>query len=605
MKKIRRSQYITPFGVGSMFDIGNESLIAYDISHWQQYQGERISLKRLARKLNVREFRMPEIQKNFWEKPKLGVPFARFPRWLFCSSCRSLKYYKEKIDDVPKCNNPKCHDKVLTPMRFVAACKDGHLSDIDWHYWAHSRSQTKNQHVNCQVRDKLQFRNIPNRGGGLASLEIYCQACNSRRDLSDLFSPSSLKSIGVKCPGKQPWQSTDQAVDCEEELRVSQRGASNIYFPKVISALDIPIENTDDSNIDDEILKHPDFIRWANKKEASNNLSSDLEDHFFEQIEAEIPDVTRERIDELLVNSNIDNPEPNEDLKIDESEVLEEEWPMLLNPPEIQINQNFSAKEEDISNLENSFGLEQLFEKVVLISKLREVRALRGFQRLMPNNEKFIPVDLTGKKNWLPATEVFGEGIFIAFSSKAIKLWEEKNSDALMQRLSSMQSTYEKDNLSFLPKPTAKFVLLHTFSHLLIRQLSFECGYSSSALRERIYSNDSEMSGVLIYTADSDSEGALGGLVRQGESDRLIPTVLTALERGSWCSSDPVCRELDGQGMRGLNKAACHACTLLSETSCIAHNALLDRMLLIGRDETSNYGFFNSAMDKYWRSLKK
>ena len=168
-----------------------------------------------------------------------------------------------------------------------------------------------------------------------------------------------------------------------------------------------------------------------------------------------------------------------------------------------------------------------------------------------------------------------------------------------------MQTTYEKDELNFLPKPTAKFVLLHTFAHLLIRQLSFECGYSSSALRERIYCDDLEMSGIMIYTADSDSEGALGGLVRQGKADRFVPTVLTALERGSWCSSDPVCRELAGQGMRGLNRAACHACTLLPETSCIAHNALLDRMLLLGKNEKANYGFFNSVMDKYWRDVAK
>ena len=611
MKKIRRSQYISPFGVGAIFDLGTESLIAQDISRWtKSCRGEPISLKRLSKKLRVREFRMPEVQTNFWSKFTPKLPFSRFPRWLFCSSCRSLKRLpkfsdSDDVENEPRCNNPRCGHKVLTPMRFVAACKAGHLTDIDWHRWAHSR-KTGNEVENCQVQDKLKFRTIPNRGGGLGSLEIYCGACNSKRDLSDLFNPSSMTSIGRRCPGKQPWQGPDEAVEnCPEELRVTQRGASNLYFPKVISALDIPTERNDNSNVDEEIMEHREYKSWQEYRESSNDVAQALQDHFIDQIQKDIPNASRERIYDLIENGDIEDDNSDEEIKIDENEVLEEEWPVLLNPPSIEVNQDFSAHEEEINNGTDLNGLDKLFEKVILISKLREVRALRGFQRLVPNNDSFVPVDLKGNKDWLPAIEVFGEGIFIAFSNSAIKDWEEKNSEVLTERLSLMQKTYEQEELSFLPNPSARFVLLHTFSHLLIRQLSFECGYSSSALRERIYCNDSDMAGILIYTADSDSEGALGGLVRQGKSDRFTSTVLTALERGSWCSTDPVCKELPGQGMRGLNRAACHACCLLSETSCTFHNALLDRMLLLGKDEKHNYGFFNSVLDKFWRSSIK
>lgn len=62
---------------------------------------------------------------------------------------------------------------------------------------------------------------------------------------------------------------------------------------------------------------------------------------------------------------------------------------------------------------------------------------------------------------------------------------------------------------------TPKYILLHTIAHLLIRQLSFECGYTAASLRERIYcntvNNEYEMSGILVYTASGDSEGTLGG----------------------------------------------------------------------------------------------
>lgn len=45
-------------------------------------------------------------------------------------------------------------------------------------------------------------------------------------------------------------------------------------------------------------------------------------------------------------------------------------------------------------------------------------------------------------------------------------------------------------------------------------------GYSSSAIRERIYFGD-DMSGVLLYTGSADKEGSLGGLVELGNIDQL------------------------------------------------------------------------------------
>ena len=88
----------------------------------------------------------------------------------------------------------------------------------------------------------------------------------------------------------------------------------------------------------------------------------------------------------------------------------------------------------------------------------------------------------------------------------------------------------------------------------------------------------------MIYTADGDSEGSLGGLVRQGRRDRLAQSILEAVDQGCWCSSDPVCSETAGQGLGGFNHAACHACSLVSETSCTAANTLLDRRMLFDKD---------------------
>jgi hypothetical protein len=139
---------------------------------------------------------------------------------------------------------------------------------------------------------------------------------------------------------------------------------------------------------------------------------------------------------------------------------------------------------------------------------------------------------------------------------------------------------------------------MHGFSHLLIRQLTFDCGYASSSLRERIYCKPQRgQFGILIYTADGDSEGTLGGLVRQGEQGRLAAVIARALQSCSWCSGDPLCFEGDNQGIGGLNRAACHACMLVSETSCECANTLLDRRLLIG-DRAGLRGLFRDFMDR-------
>ena len=143
-------------------------------------------------------------------------------------------------------------------------------------------------------------------------------------------------------------------------------------------------------------------------------------------------------------------------------------------------------------------------------------------------------------------------------------------------------------------------MLLHALAHSLINQLSFDCGYGSASLRERIYCNadpDSEsMCGILIYTASSDSEGTMGGLVRQGEPTRLLRTLLAAVQKARWCSSDPICIETTGQGTDNSNLAACHGCLLISETSCEEGNRLLDRALLVGKPTQPELGYFSSIL---------
>ena len=88
-------------------------------------------------------------------------------------------------------------------------------------------------------------------------------------------------------------------------------------------------------------------------------------------------------------------------------------------------------------------------------------------------------------------------------------------------------------------KITPRYLLIHSLVHVLIRQLTYDCGYYTSSLRERIYVSDDmeNMMGFLIYTATSDADGSLGGLCRQAETERFEKTFMNAIENSRWCSS--------------------------------------------------------------------
>jgi hypothetical protein len=244
-----------------------------------------------------------------------------------------------------------------------------------------------------------------------------------------------------------------------------------------------------------------------------------------------------------------------------------------------------------------------LFERVVLVRKLRETRVLTGFSRLVPVEAlKGPPAALSlDPKNWLPGFSVRGEGIFLELNGSAVRRWSDD--EEIKKRVADLQSrSNDVTQQRGLPARTVTpvFILVHTLAHLLIRQMAFECGYDSSSLRERLYVSaaaETPMTGFLLYTASGDAEGTLGGLVRQGLPGRLESTLRSAIRNASICSSDPLCIESTGQGLFSMNLAACHACGLLPETSCEEGNLLLDRVAAIGTPDRPTLGYFGDMLD--------
>jgi hypothetical protein len=598
---VRLSQTLSPFGVGAIYDVLGESFVAADISRWRKHSARLLRAPRLARALGVQELREAPTKSPAMNAPAgPGLPFTRFPHWLFCASCRRMVQFFPR-DEVPG-EPARCREcgsrRALVPMRFVTVCEDGHLDDVPWPRWAHSHSDQPDQ-KQCQ-RPHLRFVNLPNAGGGLASLAVRCDTCRAQRSLGGITSPGSLGHLNLTCRGVQPWQIPRPELAHSKTPEVLQRGASNVYFASTTSALDIPPESAFNGRdeLAFEIRSDPAFEVIVGAP--TGPIAGQLIRMLAEKFEVPSEDV------EALIRSEVQHREGHV-VEVADEDIEGAEWLAFLTPHmESDDRDRFITRQVALPVAAESANATSIFDplsSVVQAVRLREVRALTGFSRLAPSNTPVAP-DLGRGLGWLPALEVFGEGVFISLDEARVDGWE---AGVAAQRTRILRTRHESAfQRSWLPTPTPRFVLLHTFAHLLIRQMAFESGYASASLTERIYARSgadgrAPMAGVLIYTAAGDQEGTLGGLVRQGDVDRLASTLMSLLERGAWCSSDPICRESSGQGVAALNLAACHACALLAETSCGYSNALLDRMLVVGSPDPGMSYFhdaFNGQLDQ-------
>lgn len=611
LRPIRRNQLISPFGIGAMVDFrGDESLMTAGLDEWPLATDEcppdwLVREERLEAKLGVTHFRLPPDHRE----PGQGIqhanqfiPYVRFPRWHYCPRRGAMEFLplyggREKCRCRPglDCYSvPERRRPYLIPMRFVAVCPKGHIEDFPFMEWVHRAGPWDSTH---------KLRMLAGRSSAsLSGIKITCN-CGKTESMTgsfnfDLDSGGALHRIGHDCSGDMPWvgRSTGNAGQCGEYLRVLQRGASNVYFPVTHSSIYIPLWGEGTSRAINKLLEMAKV--WE-------SLIAGLDEgKYIQKVRCEViamnyhvdPEELRSAAQRKLDGEEADEatPRTEEEFRRQEYEALREARGGETTALQVQIREADEYGED----------LARLFERICLVTKLRETRVLAGFSRLLPvddnANADLLPVAESDAISWLPATMVYGEGIFLQFNADRLREWAA--TPGIVERITELSGRYNRRRLErgLAERPIApKYVLLHTFAHLLITQLAFDCGYGSASLRERIYCDIDDpsrpMQGILIYTASGDSEGTLGGLVRQGEPDRLPGIILHALSRAQWCSSDPVCIESTGQGSDNANLAACHGCVLVPETSCEQGNRLLDRGIVIGTPGQPETGYFSSV----------
>lgn len=612
-KPIRRAQLITPFGVGAMVDFPrDESLMVAGLDAWP-FAKETcppewlVFEERLQERLGVHSFRLPPEHKDPAPGVKncgLDVPTVRFPRWHYCHRCGGMDYLP-LFGGRQRClgrryagmNCSAIRERsrpFLIPVRLVAVCEQGHIEDFPFMEWVHRDTRPL---AEC----KLRF--LAGRSSAMLSgIKVEC-SCGEARTLAGIFDSDNegrgaLQRIGYHCRASQPWLGHSGAAEeqCGLPLRVIQRGASNAYFPLVVSSIYLPLwaEKAQRAVIDE--LERPEIWRILTSGLVEGNKIDPVRCETIAQLHGlnagDLLDAAQQRLDGAEVAR-----------QLDEEEYRRQEYTSLLAPrggPETEL----FVKRFDTDAIGPELG--RYFRCIGLVYKLRETRALAGFTRLLPPDRdnprhRVQPLFLDPRIDWLPATVVRGEGIFLELRRDVVECWlRDSGSSNRVESMAANYNTLRRRRGQSERRVTPPFVLLHSLAHSLMNQLSFDCGYGSASLRERIYSslndNNDPMLGILIYTASGDAEGTMGGLVRQGEPERLLRTLISALRKARWCSSDPVCIEARAQGTDNANLAACHGCLLVSETSCEEGNRLLDRALLIGATNDRRLGFFSNMV---------
>jgi hypothetical protein len=593
--RVRQAKTVTQSAVGALINAGDFSLVPCDTRSWwdsktEKWIGTEIwGMKRLRRHFPmIRTLRKaPVLTENEEIVKGDRIPVVRFPHWMRCPSCGlliSAPWIEQNKQEDLRCTSDKCSKPKLITVPYVMISLDGFLSDLPWHFLAHRESKHPEM-VNCKVRNKLHL----NMDSASGRWKIHCKSCNSNTLLTGIQDPKFL--FGLHKMRIQPWINAFRP--CENTPIAVRLTDLRVHIPYPVSALDIPPESRVNPNdIKARLLQHDSLeelerIYHQNRRFkrkiydlARNDFlcKPDELEEAYKEIQAGWPDFdfpvgSEETISEIFMEEYTAFTTVFEDMKEWERFLTRHQktqWITLLNKLTLA---PFAAQVAGI------------IDQLVIAERLREIQAFKGFRR-HKSEGKLIPPDLTGELDWLPAAEFFGEGIFFTIKEELLKEWETR------QIVIDRAATTEKRrmNSSFsrsLPESTPRFVFMHTLAHLMIRQLEFECGYPAASLRERIYCSDTDeenggMSGILIYVAVPDKAGSLGGLARQGHPDNFLKLLIKSFERAFWCSMDPICGESDGQGPDQLNRAACHGCCLIPETSCIFNNCLLDRLFLCG-----------------------
>lgn len=592
-QSIRRSQFITTYGPGAILEGKNgpriiPSLDSSGIFDNRQVTDFEITDSRLSNALlnGAGILRIPSnAELGFTDSQDVYITKA-FPSWALCTYHQILYLKRPGIGNskqaCPRCTLFSSEEAAWQrvrhqAIRFIRACPRGHLDDVDW------IGIIQHQKRSCQPHYLIW------QGGGsaLRNINIVCPDCLAPINLGYAYSGRTWP-----CSGRFP-ELVQGRTSCDAEAKLLQRGASNLRMPELYTSLTIPPADTALYRLlDSKIIRGALILRNVTSKQEmitvlnmlviARSIGRALVDEVNRYNEAEILTVVKQLSDPL--------PETNRAMRHEEFEALKRAA-LSGAPPQRSKTPGapplFEVVQQDVKEFlgpDNKYKL-----RITPISRLRVVMVQKGYRRIDPLKGDVVECVYVDKQSepWYPGVEHFGEGIFIDLSPTSLnkekhfllkgdQIWFSAWRDPAEYKQRVQPDADEQDYLHPV------FIWWHTFAHRLINALSIDSGYSSAAVRERVYvdidaTSGEAIGGILLYTAQPGGDGTLGGMIALvPQFDRVLKAAFNTIDS---CSNDPLCSDVEF-GTGKYNGSACYACLLVSETSCEHRNTRLDRTLL-------------------------
>lgn len=605
--ELRSSQLLTSYGPGAMVDLPRHAVLIAGLDHWRgadhRIREPRLEAWLQRRFQEPRELRALPVALSDDDPPYYGVQAFIFPLWFISEveedvpalfrrgtahvRARRLVHQRETQGGKLKLDDRRTLS--LSPVRFVQACVNGHIDDIDWRLYVH------NGPIACS---RALWLEEVGTSGDLADLYVSCE-CGARRSMKEATHREGHAALGY-CRGARPWLGRGASEECRDGTgrlrnRLLIRSASDAYFSQVVSVIHIP-------ELQDPVAAAVGKV-WELVKNFPTLEMLSMMIPYQEALQAAFAGLEPPAVFAAIERRRIaasHNGAPTVDqksIKQVEIETFQAVDPELGSP---LAGSTFFARRLVLDPARR--GVMAQVERVVLLPRMLEVKAMLGFTRFEAStpdidSELDLPInrsEIAREVKWLPAVENRGEGVFLELKPGAVKKWLDR--PEVQKRKANLLKGFEAWKIDQARPgdifPGVETVLLHSLSHLLISAIALECGYPASSIRERIYAG-SYGYGILLYTASSDSAGTLGGLVQVGL--KLERHLLRALEMAQLCSNDPVCAShnpAQDPTRRYLQGAACHGCLYIAEPSCERRNDFLDRSLVVGGIEPLGAEFF-------------
>ena len=632
-QKVRPSTFITSYGPGAILEASNGPRIILDVEAGLFNNREeltemlttqfRINDPRMSMLLaqtpgeNVNIFRLPTDQ-----EANLGLAATyrtnAFPIWKMCLNDVQHDRNAHVLYQAGSC--PACHRTDNTgqeAIRFVRACPMGHMDECDWGWLIHRDNQ-------CGARDRPRNEEFyywhQGATGSLTDVTLSCPGCDATTNFGNEYYNDHLP-CSARNPEDEEWGPRHNIVRKSQRTRGACRAFSKIVMRRQAN-LRIPVIKTLLSISNTQTLLHQlmssreiisALVTW---KTATQHLPEDKAE-LERMLDALVPLQLRSNTRDMILQDSMEHlTEVMEVVTRVQpvyryGELIAQEFRSLMTgseegiPPQVQDPGGYGPTQmltEMDNNMAVPFTCEGIDFQICPVGLLNTVMVQTGYRREVGarggqnvaqsrvveyDNHLVRPLD----QKWYPGVRYKGEGIFIRLAGSGSHPALNGTTAAKWLDAYDHRDTYQEylfrdphtdDRVELHPV----FVWWHTLSHLLIRAMAEDAGYSSASIRERVYlelDGERTRGGILLYSTQPGQQGSMGGLIALAPYfDRLLEI---AFDHLFTCSGDPLCvaeqfRPPQGGQPKKVTGSACYACLMNSETSCEHRNMWLDRQVM-------------------------